>query len=59
MAAEADSQPSGVANTSGITPDSLKATLIENIGAQYVQIDDISGMHVYPPTPFAQLLRST
>lgn len=32
-----------MADTSGITPDSLKAKLIEQLQAQHVEIEDLSG----------------
>ncbi|MCJ1384223.1 hypothetical protein MMC17_007339 [Xylographa soralifera] len=43
MSAETDTQAAEVANTSGITPMSLKKTLTEKLDAQYVTIEDISG----------------
>ena len=42
-AAETDTQAEIVANTSGITPDSLKATLKEKLQASHVDINDMSG----------------
>ena len=33
-----------MADTSGITPDSLKSKLVEQLQAQYVEIEDLSGM---------------
>ena len=44
MSAETDIQAAEVANTSGITPASLKRTLTEKLDAQYVTIEDISGL---------------
>ncbi|MCJ1307773.1 hypothetical protein MMC25_001421 [Agyrium rufum] len=41
-AAETDSQAAAVANTTGVTPDTLKASLTEKLGAEYVEVDDIS-----------------
>ncbi|KAL8841323.1 MAG: hypothetical protein Q9170_000953 [Blastenia crenularia] len=41
-AAETDTQAENVANTSGITISSLTKTLKEKIGAEYVDIEDIS-----------------
>ncbi|KAK2768700.1 hypothetical protein FQN54_000556 [Arachnomyces sp. PD_36] len=32
-----------MANTSGITPDSLKETLTAKLGAEHVEIEDLSG----------------
>ena len=46
-AAETDTEAVQNANTSGITPDSLKITLTEKLGAQYVAIDDMSGLSSY------------
>ncbi|MCJ1338543.1 hypothetical protein MMC09_003832 [Bachmanniomyces sp. S44760] len=43
MSAETDTQASKAANTSGITPISLRNTLKEKLEAQHVAIDDISG----------------
>ncbi|KAL8722677.1 MAG: hypothetical protein Q9225_000909 [Loekoesia sp. 1 TL-2023] len=42
-AAETDTQAEKVANTSGITVSSLQQTLKEKVGAEYVEIEDISG----------------
>ena len=42
-AAETDTQAAQVANSSGITPASLKTTLTEKLDAQHVDIEDISG----------------
>lgn len=43
MAAETDSQASEVANTSGVTPDTLEATLKSKLEAQKAEVIDISG----------------
>lgn len=43
-AAETDTQASAVANTTGVTADSLQATLKEKLGAEHVDIEDMSGM---------------
>ena len=43
MAAETDVQAEAVANTSGVTPESMKATLTEKLQAQFVAIRDESG----------------
>ncbi|MCJ1297331.1 hypothetical protein MMC08_000117 [Hypocenomyce scalaris] len=43
MSAETDTQAAAVANSSGITPASLKTTLTGKLEAQHVDIDDISG----------------
>lgn len=42
-AAETDTQAAQVANTTGITPKSLKSTLTEKLAAQHVDVMDISG----------------
>ena len=42
-AAETDTQAAQVANSSGITPASLKTTLTEKLDAQFVDVEDISG----------------
>lgn len=49
MSAETDTQAAVVANTSGITPTSIKTTLTEKLEAQHVEIDDISG--IFAPLP--------
>lgn len=41
--AETDTQAAAAANTSGITPDSISATLKEKLDASHVDINDISG----------------
>ena len=43
MAAETDTQAAAAANTSGITPDSMKSTLAEKLQAQFVEVRDESG----------------
>ena len=43
-AAETDTQAANAANTSGITVSSLEQTLREKLGAEYVDIEDMSGM---------------
>jgi hypothetical protein len=53
-AAETDTQAAAAANTSGITPDSISATLKEKLDASHVDINDISGTH----RPSARLPRS-
>ena len=42
-AAETDSQAETVANTSGITTESLQKTIIEKLEAKHVDIEDMSG----------------
>ncbi|KAL8950709.1 MAG: hypothetical protein Q9222_003268 [Ikaeria aurantiellina] len=42
-AAETDTQAANEANTSGITASSLQNTLKERLGAEYVDIEDMSG----------------
>ena len=44
MAAETDSQAAVVANTSGVTPDSLEATLKSKLEAEKAEVIDISGL---------------
>ena len=44
-AAETDTQAETVANTSGITTESLQKTLTEKLEAKHVDIEDISGEH--------------
>jgi len=53
-AAETDSQAAAAANTSGITPDSISATLKEKLDASHVDINDISGT-TPPLCPFVSL----
>ncbi|KAL9629154.1 MAG: hypothetical protein Q9164_007000 [Protoblastenia rupestris] len=42
-AAETDAQAEAVANTTGVTPESLQKALKEKLAAQHVDIDDMSG----------------
>lgn len=42
-AAETDTQAETVANTSGITTESLQKTLMEKLEAKHVDIEDMSG----------------
>lgn len=42
-AAETDSQAQSVANTSGITTESLQRTITEKLEAKHVDIEDMSG----------------
>ncbi|KAL8768450.1 MAG: hypothetical protein Q9209_005356 [Squamulea sp. 1 TL-2023] len=42
-AAETDTQAADAASTSGITVSSLKKTLKEKLGAEHVDIEDMSG----------------
>lgn len=55
-AAETDSQAAAVANTSGITPESLSRTLKEKIEAQHVDIEDMSGNQITCSSPRKGLL---
>lgn len=48
-AAETDTQAAAVANTSGITTQSLTATLREKLDASHVDINDISGTKKFTP----------
>lgn len=47
-AAETDTQAETVANTSGITAESLQKTLTEKLEAKHVDIEDMSGNHDSP-----------
>ena len=42
-AAETDTQAENAANTTGVTGESIKKALAEGIGAQYVDVEDMSG----------------
>jgi len=42
-AAETDTQAAEAANTSGVTPATLKNTLTEKLEAKHVDINDMSG----------------
>jgi len=42
-AAETDTQAAEAANTSGVTPATLKTTLTEKLEAKHVDINDMSG----------------
>ena len=44
MSDETNSQAVDLANTSGVTPESLKRTLTEKLNAEHVGIEDISGI---------------
>ena len=50
-AAETDAQAEKVANTSGITTDSLQKTITEKLEAQHVDIEDMSGKNNMPLLP--------
>lgn len=43
MSAETDTQAAKVANLTGVTTTSLQTTLTEKLGAQHVDVNDISG----------------
>lgn len=43
-AAPSDTAAAQGVNTSGITPESLEATLSSKLGAEHVKIEDMSGM---------------
>ena len=45
-AAETDTQAGTVANTSGITTESLRKTISEKLDARHVDIEDMSGKNV-------------
>lgn len=42
-AAETDTQAESVANTSGVTTESLQKTIVEKLDAKHVDIEDMSG----------------
>ena len=50
-AAESDAQAEKVANTSGITTESLQKTITEKLEAKHVDIEDMSGMNIVPLIP--------
>ncbi len=43
-AAETDAQAADAANTTGVTGNSIRKALEQGIGAQHVDIEDMSGM---------------
>ncbi|KAF2152759.1 bola-like protein [Myriangium duriaei CBS 260.36] len=43
MSARTDAEATAVQSTTGITPDTLKSTLLERLGATHVEIEDLSG----------------
>ncbi|KAK3056121.1 hypothetical protein LTS18_011698 [Coniosporium uncinatum] len=43
MSARTDEEATRVQNNTGITPDSLRKTLVEKLEAQHVDIEDLSG----------------
>ena len=45
MSAKTDVEAAEVANTSGITPQTLQTTLTEKLEALHVAIEDISGKY--------------
>ena len=47
-AAETDTQAENVANTSGITTESLRKTITDKLEAKHVDIEDMSGTHSSP-----------
>ena len=48
-AAETDSQAEAVANSTGVTSKSLQKTLEDKLGAQHVDIEDMSGTASHNP----------
>lgn len=57
MSARTDTEASANQNTSGITPDTLQATLKDKLEAQHVDIADLSGnVHPALTPPFLHLL---
>lgn len=47
-AAETDTQAETVANTSGVTTESLQRTITEKLEAEHVDIEDMSGEMIRP-----------
>lgn len=48
-AARTDTEATAIQNQTGITPDTLRKTLIQELGAEHVEIEDMSGMsHIAP-----------
>ncbi|KAF2227686.1 bola protein [Elsinoe ampelina] len=43
MSARTDNEAMEVQGTSGVTPDSLRTTLVEKLQATHVEIEDLSG----------------
>lgn len=43
MSARTDVEATRVQASTGVTPESLKSTLVEKLGATHVQIEDMSG----------------
>ncbi|KAF4554531.1 BolA-like protein 2 [Elsinoe fawcettii] len=43
MSARTDAEATNVQATSGVTPDMLRATLVERLNAVHVEIEDLSG----------------
>ena len=52
-AAETDTQAETVANTSGITTESLRKTIAEKLEAKHVDIEDMSGKNYAPREAYA------
>ncbi len=57
-AAETDTQAENVANTSGITTESLRNTITEKLEAKHVDIEDMSGKNHAPREAYALLMLS-
>lgn len=51
MAAPTDTQAVPEANTSGVTPESITATLKSKLDASHVEIEDMSGKQDYRLNP--------
>lgn len=49
QAAETDTQAADVANTTGVTSESIKKALESGVGAQHVDIEDMSGANPFDP----------
>lgn len=48
-AAETDTQAEAVTNATGVTSEGLQSTLRDKVGAQYVDIEDMSGSWPHAP----------
>lgn len=58
-AAETDTQAKTVANTSGITTESLQETITEKLEAKHVNIEDMSGKEQYALNNFSSFVSNT
>jgi hypothetical protein len=46
MSASADTEAAEVQASSGVTPETLKEKLIEQLGATHVEVEDMSGITI-------------